>query len=86
MRIMSLVAKCLVKKDYVCIAKGVNKQKRLAPCNLREMHAGFKEKYSNVKLEFSKFCSFQPKWCILAGSSGTNSVSVWYPSKCNSIG
>ena len=71
------------KKDYVCISKGVNKQKHLALCNLREMYAGFKEKYPNVKLEFSKFCTFQPKWCILAGSSGTHSVSVWYPSNCN---
>ena len=30
------------KQDYVSIAKGVHKQKRLALCNLREMHAAFK--------------------------------------------
>ena len=44
--------------------------------NLREMYAAFKEKYPNVKLGFSKFCTFQPKWCVLAGSLGTHSVCV----------
>ena len=33
-------------------------------------------KISNVKLGFSKFCTFRPKWCVLAGSSGTHSVCV----------
>ena len=64
------------KKDYVSIAKGVHKQKRLVLCNLKEMYAAFKEKYLNVKLGFSKFCTFRPKWCVLAGSSGTHSVCV----------
>ena len=58
------------KKDYVSIAKGV------VLCNLREMYTAFKEKYPNVKLRFFKFCTFQPKWCVLAGSSGTHSVCV----------
>ena len=48
----------LGKKYCVSIAKGVHKQKRLALCNLREMYAAFKEKYPNVKLGFSKFCTF----------------------------
>ena len=74
------------KKVYVSIAKGVHKQKRLVLCNQREMYAAFKEKYPNVKLGFSKFCIFQPKWCVLAGSSGTHSMCMQYPSKCNSIG
>ena len=64
------------KKDYVSIAKRVHKQKCLAPCKLREMYAAFKEKHSNVKLEFSTFCPFQPKWCVLAGFSGTHSACV----------
>ena len=64
------------KKDYVSITKGVHKQKRIVLCNLREMYAAFKEKYLNVKLGFSKFCTFRPKWCVLAGSSGTHSVCV----------
>ena len=41
------------------------------------MYAAFKEKYPNVKLGFSKFCTFRPKWCVLAGSSGTHSVCVY---------
>ena len=35
-----------------------------------------RKKYPNVKLGFSKFCTFRPKWCVLAGSSGTHSVCV----------
>ena len=76
MRMMSLVANCLVKKNYVSIVKGVHKQKRLVLCNLREMYVAFKGKYRNVKLGFSKFCTFRPKWCVLAGFSGTHSVCV----------
>ena len=64
------------KKDYVSTAKGVHKQKRLVLCNLREIYAAFKEKYPIAKLGFSKFCQFRPKWCALAGSSGTHSVEV----------
>ena len=64
------------KKDYVSIVTWVDKQKQLVLCILREMHAAFKEKYPNVKLGFSKFCTFWPKWCVLAGSSGTHSVCV----------
>ena len=64
------------KKDYVSIAKGVHKQKHLVLCNLREMYAAFKEKYPNINLGFSKFCTFGPKWCVLAGSSGTHSVCI----------
>ena len=64
------------KKDYVRIAKGVHKQKCLVLCNLRDMHVAFKEKYPNVKLRFSRFCTFRPKWCVLARFSGTHSVYV----------
>ena len=45
-------------------------------CNLREIHAAFKEKNLNVKLGFSKFFKFGSKWCVLAGSSGTHSACV----------
>ena len=64
------------KKDYVSIVKGVHKQKHLVLCNLREIFAAFKEKYPNVKLGFSNFCTFWPKCCVLAGFSGTHSVCV----------
>ena len=36
----------------------------------------FKEKHPLVKIGFSKFCSLRPKWCVIAGSSGTHSVCV----------
>ena len=58
------------KKDNVSIAK------RLVLCKLREMYAAFKEKHPNVKLGFSKFCTFWPNWCVLAGSSGGHSVCI----------
>ena len=45
-------------KKTVSIAKGVHKQKRLILCNIGEMYAAFKEKYANVKIGFSKFCTF----------------------------
>jgi len=35
-----------------------------------------KVRYPEVKIGFSKFCSLKPKWCILAGASGTHTVCV----------
>ena len=64
------------KKDFVSIAKGVHRQKRLILGNLHELYVAFKEKYPEVKIGFSKFCSLRPKWCVVAGSSGTHSVCV----------
>ena len=64
------------KKDYVSIGQNVHKQKRLVLCNLSELYSGFRDKYPNIKIGFSKFCTLRPKWCVLAGSSGTHSVCV----------
>ena len=64
------------KKDYVSIQKGVHKQKRLVLCNLHELFVAFKERNPNAKVGFSKFCMLRPKWCVIAGSSGTHSVCV----------
>ena len=64
------------KKDYVSIQKGVHKQKRLVLFNLHELFVAFKERNPDVKSEFSKFCTLCPKWCVIAGSSGTHSVCV----------
>jgi len=68
------------KGDYVSAKDengiSVHKQKRLVLCNLRELYVAFKEKNNNAEIQFSKFCSLRPKWCILAGSSGTHSVCV----------
>ena len=66
----------LGKKDYVSIGQNVHKQKRLVLCNLSELHNGFRDKYPNIKIGFSKFCTLRPKWCVLAGSWATHSVCV----------
>ena len=64
------------KKDSVSIKKNVPMQKRLLLYGLREFYKAFKDKYPQVSLGFSKFCSLRPKWCILVGSAGTHSVCV----------
>ncbi|KAK3928964.1 Protein translocase subunit, partial [Frankliniella fusca] len=51
-------------------------QKRLVLCNLKELYLSFKEKHSELKIGFSKFCELRPKYCVLAGASGTHSVCV----------
>ena len=51
-------------------------QKRLILCNLKELYEAFKSAYPQLKVGFSKFCSLRPKWCILAGATGTHSVCV----------
>ena len=63
-------------KDKVSICKNTYKQKRLVLCNLKELYCCFKKRYPDVKVGFSKFCTLRPKWCVLAGSSGTHSVCV----------
>ena len=64
------------KKDYVSVSRNIHKQKRLILLTLRELYSSFKEKHPSVKIGFSKFCDLRPKWCILAGASGTHSVCV----------
>lgn len=62
-------------KDVISIGKE-HQRKRLILGNLKELYAGFKKEYPNVKVGFSKFCALRPKWCVLAGSNGTHSVCV----------
>ena len=64
------------KKDYVSISWNVHKQKQLFPCNLSELYSTFRDKYPNIKIRFSNFCTLRPKWCVLAGSSDTHSVCI----------
>lgn len=64
------------KKDKVSISKNVHQQKRLLLCNLNELYAAFKFEYPTIKIGFSKFSMLRPKWCVLAGSSGTHAVCV----------
>ena len=63
-------------KDFVSIGKNEHVQKRLILCNLKELYTAFKENHSDLKIGFSKFCCLRPKWCVLAGSTGTHSVCV----------
>ena len=55
--------------------QNVHKQKGLVLCNLSEPYSAFRDKYLNIKIRFSKFCTLRPKWCVLAGSSGSHSVT-----------
>ena len=48
------------------------------------MFVAFKERIPDVKIGFFKFCTLCPKWCVIAGSSGTHSVCVC-PSHQNTI-
>lgn len=70
---------CPGKKDCVSVYiddKKVHKQKRLVLSNLNELYASFKSENPDEKIGRSKFCEFRPKWCILAGASGTHTVCV----------
>ena len=64
------------KKDFVSVKKGVHVQKRLLLCNLREFYQCYKIEYPDDEVGFSKFCALRPKYCVIAGSSGTHSVCV----------
>lgn len=63
-------------KDVISIGKNEYEQKRLILSNLKELYSAFKKEYPNINVGFSKFCTLRPKWCVLAGSSGTHSVCV----------
>ena len=67
------------KKDFVSVkidGKRVQMQKRLLLINLKELFQLLKEKYPGMKCSFTKFASLRPKYCVLAGASGTHSVCV----------
>ena len=70
---------CPGKKDYVSVKndKGdrVKMQKRLLFANLKKNYVLFKKEHDD-KLGFSTFCRLRPKWCVMAGRSGTYSVCV----------
>ena len=54
----------------------VKHQKRLVLSNLKELHAAWKTSNPEKKIGFSTFAALRPKWCVLAGASGTHSVCV----------
>ncbi|KAK3928649.1 Cytochrome c biogenesis ATP-binding export protein CcmA [Frankliniella fusca] len=64
------------RKDYVSVGKNEHVQKRLVLFNLNELFSLFKKQNPDVKIGFHVFCSLRPKWCVLAGASGTHNVCV----------
>ncbi|XP_024941754.1 uncharacterized protein LOC112494504 isoform X2 [Cephus cinctus] len=52
------------------------RQKRLIMGNPSLVYKNFKKENLDVKIGFSKFCSFRPTYCILAISGGTHTVCV----------
>ncbi|EFN62014.1 hypothetical protein EAG_10159, partial [Camponotus floridanus] len=67
------------KKDTVSIYVGDEKrkvQKRLLLTDMKNLHNQFKEKFPENPIGLTKFVELKPKWCVLAGSSGTHNVCV----------
>lgn len=51
-------------------------QKRLLRANLKIIFFKFQNEFADIKISFSKFATFRPRNCVLAGSSGTHAVCV----------
>ena len=64
------------KKDSVSLGRNAHKQKHLVLCNSKELFSAFKTRYPSTQIGFSSFFSLRPKWCVLAGASGTHAVCV----------
>lgn len=54
----------------------IQRQKRLILCNLNELFTELKKENPGIKIGKSKFCELRPKWCIVAGASGTHNLCV----------
>ena len=54
----------------------VSEQKRIILCTLKELYKLFMEDYPQLPVGFSSFAKLRPKYCLIAGSSGTHSVCV----------
>ena len=64
------------KKDILSISRRTHMQKRLILSNLKELYAKFKSNYPYIKVGFSTFCVYRPKWCITVGASDTHTLCV----------
>lgn len=68
------------KKDFVSIklddGKRTHVQKQLLMCNIDELYQKFKIEHPNVKVGLTKFFTFRPRQCVLAGDAGTHMVCV----------
>ena len=74
---MNILNSFLVKKkNYFSIEKNVHVSKRLIICDLKELYTAFKDKYPDLKINFSTFGSLRPKWCITVSPKGTHSVCL----------
>jgi hypothetical protein len=71
---------CPGMKDSVSVrdrdGAPVKHQKRLVLSNLDELFAAWKERSPEKKVGFSTFAALRPKWCVLAGATGTHAVCV----------
>ena len=79
MKMTILVGRCLKRKAMLMRVKEyINKTFATCKslCDLQELYTAFKEKHPNINIEFSKFCTLRPKWCVLAGLKMTHSVCV----------
>ena len=54
----------------------VKEQKRLILFDLRETYSLFKCENEKLSIGFSTFAKLRPKYCVLAGASGTHSVCI----------
>lgn len=67
------------KKDTVVVKiddQKERKQKHLLLYDIKVLHSMFKKKYPEHPIGLSKFAELRPKWCVVAGASGTHSVCV----------
>lgn len=68
------------KKDFISVKLNDGKrshiQKQLLLCNIDELYQKFKNEYPDIKVGLTKFFTFRPKQCILAGDPGTHLVCV----------
>ncbi len=53
-------------------------QKCLVLSNLKELHVAWNASHPDKKVGFSKFAALRPRWCVLAGASGTHSVCKYH--------
>ena len=66
-------------KDVVSVKSNEGRcliQKRLLLMDLRGLYLTYKENNADSPVSFSKFAQLRPKYCVLAGSSGTHSECV----------
>ena len=63
-------------KDVVSVGYKIHQQIKMPFVIQFKRAIKFTNIYSNIKISFSKFCSLQPKWCVLLGLSGSHAVCV----------